>query len=368
LYSFAGGSDGQYPAGNIACDSTGKLYGSTESGGAYRAGTIFELSPTSSGGWTESVLYTFTGGNDGGGPLGGVTLDPAGNLYGTTVGGGENEFGTVFELSPSSNGGWSFNTIHTFSGPDGADSYTPVTVYAGNLYGTTRIGGTHDYGVVFEMKQDASGAWSESVLYSFDGGKDEGLPMTGVAFDAYGNLYGTTIGVAEDAPGVVFELIRQSDGKWKINVFVDIGYGPLGAPILDPAGNVYGTTIEGGYGYGNVYELEPEPGGRWKDDYNLRVFSGGTDGSRPASALVRDPEGNLYGVTSSGGATGNGVAYELVYASSPYWNELELYSFKGGNDGSLPETLLAGASGIFYGTTQFGGENSLGTVFAITLQ
>jgi uncharacterized repeat protein (TIGR03803 family) len=367
LYSFAGGNDGASPAGNLASDAGGNLYGTAYGGGAYGAGTIFELSPGSSGGWTESVIYTFTGGDDGGYPIGGVTLDAAGNLYGTTGGGGANGFGTVFELSPSSTGGWTFNTIHTFSGLDGSTSYTPVAFdAANNLFGTTRTGGTHGYGVVFEMKLGAGGSWNESVIYSFTGGKDEGFPMTGVVFDASGNLYGTNIGVAEDAPGVVFELTSQARGKWQIHVLPLVGYYPHGTPILDPSGDLYGTTYQGGYGYGNIYELQPESDSRWKGEI-LWDFSGSTDGSYPYSPLVRDSEGNLYGVTPSGGATGNGLAYELIY-ESPHWNELELYSFKGGTDGSLPGTLLAGPTGTFYGTTQYGGEYSLGTVFAITLQ
>jgi len=366
LYSFAGGNDGAFPAGILASDAAGNLYGVTEVGGSSGAGTVFQLSPGSTGGWTESVIYTFTGGADGRYPTGGLTIDTAGNLYGTTAEAGANGLGTVFELSPSSGGGWSFSTIHTFSGPDGATSYTPVTFYAGNLYGTTRTGGTHGYGVVFEMKLNADGVWNGSVLYSFTGGKDEGFPMSGLALDPSGNLYGTNVGVVEDAPGVVFELSRQPRGNWKIDVLPMVGLYPDGAPILDPAGNLYGTTLQGGYGYGNIYELQPESGGRWKHE-TLWAFSGSTDGNRPSSALVRDSEGNLYGVTPSGGATGNGVAYELIY-ESPYWNELELYSFKGGTDGSAPGTLLAGPTGTFYGTTGFGGANSLGTVFAITLQ
>lgn len=279
LYAFAGGSDGGYPQGIMASDSAGNLYGTAGT-------TIFELSPGSNG-WTESVLYTFTGGDDGGGPYGGLTFDSAGNLYGTTLEGGAYGFGTVFEVSPSSAGGWVFNTIHTFSGSDGATSYTPVTFdAAGNLYGTTRTGGAHGYGVVFEMKQNADRVWSESVIYSFTGDKDEGFPMSGVAFDASGNLYGTNVGVAEDAPGVALQLSRQPRGNWKIDVFDDVGVGPFGPPILDAAGNVFGTTLEGGFSYGNIYEVQPESGGRWKQE-NLWSFSGSTDGSRPAGACVR---------------------------------------------------------------------------------
>jgi uncharacterized repeat protein (TIGR03803 family) len=360
LYAFAGGSDGGYPQGIMAADSAGNLYGTAGT-------TIFELSPGSNG-WTESVLYTFTGGDDGGGPYGGLTFDSAGNLYGTTLEGGAYGFGTVFEVSPSSAGGWVFNTIHTFSGSDGATSYTPVTFdAAGNLYGTTRTGGAHGYGVVFEMKQNADRVWSESVIYSFTGGKDEGFPMTGVVLDSSGNLYGTNVGVAEDAPGVVFELSRQPSGNWKIDVLPEVGLYPHGTPIFDPAGNLYGTTYQGGYGDGSIYELQAESNDRWKSETIWNFSSSGTDGMFPYSSLVRDSQGNLYGVTPSGGATGNGVAYELIHDST-HFNELELYSFKGGTDGSSPETLLAGPANTFYGTTAFGGENGLGTVFAITLQ
>jgi uncharacterized repeat protein (TIGR03803 family) len=366
LYSFAGGSNGTFPQGALASDAEGNLFGATGGGGAYDYGTVFELSPNTSGGWTQSVLYSFTGGSDGGGPSAGVIASSSGSLYGTTVKGGANGFGTVFELAPSSGGGWVFNTIHTFSGSDGATSYTPVTFdAAGNLYGTTRTGGTHGYGVVFEMKQNADGVWNEAVIYSFTGGKDEGFPMSGVVFDSSGNLYGTNVGVAEDAPGVVFELSRQPRGNWKIDVLPEVGLYPIGTPILDPAGNLYGTTYQGGYGYGNIYELQPESDGRWKGE-NLWYFSGsGADGIYPYSSLVRDTEGNLYGVTPSGGLTGNGVAYKLSRQGRG-WQESVMYNFSGGADGSLPTTLVGGLASSFYGITEFGGAYGEGTVFEIT--
>lgn len=367
LYSFTARNDGFAPLGGLASDAAGDLYGTTEGGGAYDDGTVFKLTPNSGGGWTESVLYTFTGGDDGRYPAGGVIVDVAGNLFGTTAEAGAHSDGTVFELTPASGGGWTFNTIHTFAGPDGANSYAGLIFdAAGNLYGTTRYGGAHGIGAVFELKPQPDGAWNESVLHSFADGRDQGLPMGPLVFDKAGNLYGTNIGVY--GYGVVFELTRQSSGRWTISVLEDFngagGY-PQGALILDSAGNLYGTTYEGGRGYGTVFELQKTSGALWKLDI-LWNFSGGADGGYPVSALSLGASGNLYGVAPTGGANGAGVVYE-VYRQGGAWVEDVLYNFTGGTDGAMPTCLTLASGDTFYGTTEFGGADGSGTVFEITV-
>ena len=312
LYSFLGGNDGQNPSGAIASDAAGNLYGATVNGGAYGQGTVFELVRNSSGGWTESVLYTFTAGADGREPEGGVVVDASGNVYGTTSLASTYNDGTVWELTPASGGGWAFNTIHTFSGPDGAQPYSGLILdAAGNLYGTTSGGGTDGWGVVFELKPSSDGTWNEGVLHSFTGQQDQGVPMTSLVFDTAGNLYGTNIGIS--AWGVVFELTPQVGGGWKTTVlhqFNGDGEYPRGALVVDSAGNLYGTTYQGGSGNGIAYELLRNSSGRWWLDVLWR-FSGGTDGGYPFSALTFDAAGNLYGVTPAGGTSGNGVIFKL---------------------------------------------------------
>src|ERR1039458_2304305 len=257
LHSFHNnGTDGfgPYYAGLIF-DAAGNLYGTTLYGGSYggapgTGGTVFELTPAAGGGWTEKVLYSF--GNvadaDGANPFAGLVFDAAGNLYGTTYAGGTYRNGTVFELTPAAGGGWTEKVLHNFNnnGTDGATPLAGLILDAvGNLYGTTQVGGTYNYGTVFELTPVAGGGWTEKVLHTFNG-TDGFEPSAGLIFDAAGNLYGTA--------GVVFELTPVAGGGWTEQV-LNNGAGP-GGLIFDAAGNLYGTTLEGGtYGLGTVFEL-----------------------------------------------------------------------------------------------------------------
>src|ERR1035441_332430 len=199
------GTDGTNPRAGLIFDAAGNLYGTTENGGTNGVGTVFELTPTAGGGWTETVLYSFCSQancTDGYQPWAGLIFDAAGNLYGTTVYGGTADTtcsycGTVFELTPNGSGGWTETVLHSFG--DGTDGFYPsaglIFDAAGNLYGTTAMGGTYDYpwdGTVFELTPAAGGGWTEKVLYSFGGGTDGYWPEAGLIFDAAGNLYGTT--------------------------------------------------------------------------------------------------------------------------------------------------------------------------------
>ena len=188
-YSFTGGSDGGNPLGAILLGSNGKLYGTTLYGGAHGSGTVFELTPSGSG-WTETTIHDFQASTEGDSAYAGLVSDQAGNLYGATCYGGPNGTGSVFKLTPS-NGGWTFTLLYTFPGQGNGGPYSNLVLANGNLYGTTLSDGTHAYGSVFELSP-SNGSWTYTALYNFTGGSDGGVPYGGVAFDANGNLFGTT--------------------------------------------------------------------------------------------------------------------------------------------------------------------------------
>jgi uncharacterized repeat protein (TIGR03803 family) len=221
LYKFSGGSDGDQVA-SLIFDAIGNLYGATPVGGAYGSGTVFKLAPNGDRRWTETVLWSFS--CDGGGgcfPLGGLTIDPSGNLYGTTNNGGVFcNCGTVFKLSSNPNGSWTEIVVHSFN-DNGKDGYDPrssmIFDKMGNLYGTTTGGGVHDIGTVFELTPNGDGSWKERVLHSFDG-KDGDAPLAGLTFDIAGNLYGTTFFGGADDNGTVFRLSPNGRGSWAESV------------------------------------------------------------------------------------------------------------------------------------------------------
>jgi len=272
IHNFAGGADdGQTPAAGLVFDKKGNLHGTTNMGGPYpcgdfTCGTVFELSPVTGGGWKESILYTFIGGADGANPLSNLIFDSSGNLYGTTDGGGTSFFGTVFELSPVS-GGWTESVIHSFTG--GTDGQAPqagvVFDAKGNLYGATVRGGSTDTGVVFKLSPASGGGWTEAILHSLSGDSQDPGFQSGVIFGGE-NLYGTTGGTAR-LGGTVYELIPTKSGPWTITVLYTFngapdGSQPHGGLIRGSSGNLYGTTYEGGDlvepgGGGVVFEVTP---------------------------------------------------------------------------------------------------------------
>jgi uncharacterized repeat protein (TIGR03803 family) len=214
LYSFAGPTtDGDYPYGGLIFDRSGNLYGATLAGGSAYSGTVFELKRSSSG-WTESVLYNFQGTADGVNPNGPLVMDSSGNLFGTTGYGGDTSCGQgygcgeVFELSPGSGGVWTKTTVYAFTGsPDGHAPQTGMIFdKAGNLLGTTLNGGTNDSGAVFELTPKSGGGWTESVVYSFLYGSDGGYPSTPLIIDGAGNIYGTAQFGGTYNEGVAFEF------------------------------------------------------------------------------------------------------------------------------------------------------------------
>jgi uncharacterized repeat protein (TIGR03803 family) len=279
LHTFSG-PDGEFPLSGVIMDASGNLYGTASLGGNVNdctqntppgCGVVFELSPMAGGGWKETVLYAFTGAADGGIPSGGLVFDTAGSLYGTTSLYGGSNFGTVFELSPSSSG-WTLTTLDTFTGATSDGAYPGGTLIfdaAGNLYGTTYQGGSGGgigSGTVFELSP-SSGSWAETVLHNFALNPDGGEPIAGVVFDAKGNLWGTTSSGGPDghfSTGVVYELVPGSGGTWTYVGAHDFRQGigdgqyPYGGVVFDKSGNVYGTTAFGGSAnLGAFYKIVP---------------------------------------------------------------------------------------------------------------
>lgn len=267
LYRFQGGTDGASPLAGLIFDSAGNLYSTTAQGGGDSGlGTVFKMAKNPDGSWTESVLYRFPKRSRGFDPVAELVFDAVGNLYGTTLGGGsylcpQHECGSVFKLTHNADGSWTHSVIHRFKGGDGSQPYGGVTFdAAGNLYGTTRSGGDQNRGVVFKLTPNPDGSWAFSKIHVFRG-LDGALPVAGVIFDPAGNLDGTTSYGGVCNYGVVFRLTPSPDGKWTKVLLHRFHYTPDGAYpdaglVSDNVGNLYGTTSRGGGG--EVFEYLPD--------------------------------------------------------------------------------------------------------------
>jgi uncharacterized repeat protein (TIGR03803 family) len=265
-------ADGAQPSAGLVFDTSGNLYGTTSAGGAHYSGVAFKLTPNSDGTWTESVLHSFCSLKncaDGDGPSAPLIFDSAGNLYGTANSGGTGGSGVVFKLMPNADGTWTEQVLHTFCSlkncADGAQPFAGLTFdTAGNLYGTTAGGGAHHSGVAFKLTPNSDGTWTETLLHTFANSTGAN-PFAGLSFDAAGNLYGTTgHGGNPVDGGTVFKLTHNSNGRWSyslLHVFLgNPAFGPFGGVLLDKAGNLYGTTTECGNGetcLGTVFEVTP---------------------------------------------------------------------------------------------------------------
>jgi uncharacterized repeat protein (TIGR03803 family) len=409
IYHFPNGTfpitAGCEPQGNLVADNAGNLYG-TASCGESSWGTVFEMVrpiPPSTA-WTETVLYSFSGGNDGGLPGTGVIFDAAGNLYGTTLQGGASGVGTVFELSPPATpgGAWTESVLYAFLGgtTDGAKPFTGLAWdSSGNLYGTTYQGGLNDggycrvgCGTVFQLAHPGTpgGRWSESVIHFFFGGRGS-APRSAPIFDARGDLYGATSSGGLYSGGLVYRLTppTTSSGTWAYKVLhafsgdrlsTPDGAQAIGALTLRGKGVLYGTTYGGGAGqFGTVYQLVPPAvaGNAWTENI-LYSFSGRQvspeDGANPEANVIFDSAGNIYGTTNAGGdetncSLGCGTAFELSPPSSAggTWTETILHKFINVDDGSDPSSgLVFGKNGVLFGVTLSGGRGGgVGTVFGV---
>lgn len=424
LWSFAGGNDGNQPLAGLAIDHSGNLFGTTYYGGSDYWGDVFKLTPNGDGTWTESILYTFTDGTDGGGPAASLTFDSSGAIYGTTQYGGNVNCdsyapkrdiygcGTVFRLIKNSDNSWSETVLHSFLITDGGFPVANVIFdSAGSLYGTTASGpGLCGCGTVFRLSPNSDGSWTHTMLYNFEGGPDGRTPVAGLIFGNEGRIYGTTMlgggspycGGGE-ACGTVFELSQNKGGAWREKVIfrfaaesANSGADPVAGLLMDRAGNLYGTTAGGGIsvaycyqpgyteGCGTVFRLTPASGGRWVLD-TITSFALGKYGFAPMGGVISDGSGNLYTTTYAGGTAycdgdttgvvGCGTVYELQMQAEGVWKGVTLHQFNGLEDGAGPEgSLLADASGNLYGTTSYGGSANCmagaspcgGTVFELS--
>lgn len=378
LYTFSGGADGAYPQGGLTFDQAGNLYGATGRGGN-GTGTIFKLTPGSNGSWTQEVLYSFQGGTDGAYPLGNLVFNPAGNLYGVTSYGGTNidARGTVFQLTPSSTGQWIETQLWSFTG--GADGWLPeagvAITHTGKVYAAASTFGTFQHGAVIELTPNQSGGWTEASVTDFPFA-DGGLPNVSLVADAFGNFFGVTSVGGTYGCGTIFELTKANHGKWNKRTLyafkADAASQCTATPsalTMDSTGNLFGENELGGQQhFGSVFELSPNSGAwTFKTVY---VFNG-TEGIRPLGGLVFDQTGNLYGTTKDGGSpgcgSGCGTVFELSPSSGGNWTESLLHRFAGGSDGAAPVAgLILDAAGNLYGTTPHGGLADNGTVFEVS--
>jgi hypothetical protein len=425
LYSFQGIPDGSTPYGGVVFDKAGNLYGTTGWGGSKscygpsQCGIVFQLQPQQDGTWTENILYTFKGAEygDGASPDGGLIIDDAGNLYGTTIWGGTGNCelfgstigcGTVFEMSPpqQSGGQWGYAILYSFQGDKDGQAPTGNLTFdkAGNLYGATQHGGGKGHnncntwypycGTVFRLSppKQKGGAWTEEVLYSFrsvgdnEPSGDGALPNGGLVLDSKGAIYGTTFwggdnhkrnhcraGQPATGCGTAFKLVRpaKKGGQWVeelIHVFKDRGDSehPTAGLTFDANGQLFGTTLS------TVFRLTPpsKKSGQWKLA-TIYTFTG--NGVDPDSSVVFDSGGTLYGTTLNGAYTYSGTVYRLKPPTrhGGSWTYGLVYGFKGAPDGGQPgANLIFDNAGNLYGTTEDGGtsencSHGCGTVFEV---
>lgn len=339
IHSFGNGTDGQLPNSQLTVDSHGNLYGDTYSGGTKGFGAIFRMHRNGTGDWTEKVIYNFTGGKDGSGPQATLAFDAAGNLYGTASGGGIASSactivvgcGTVFKLTHRTNGHYTESTIYQFAGtPDGWFPLAGLVVAAdGTLYGTTDGGGANNFGTVYSLTK-AHGVWSEQILHNFNLDGTDGInPVVGLTADAKGNLYGPAVnggstlsGCGGIGCGVIFELVAPN---WTENILYSFtggndGGGPATNLTFGASDKLYSTgayggtsgTGCGGLGCGVVFELKPNGNGGWRE-VTLHNFGHGSDGYLPYGGVIFGVDGNLYGTTYLGGTKNLGVVYKLMH-------------------------------------------------------
>jgi uncharacterized repeat protein (TIGR03803 family) len=338
LYKFSGGKDGKYPQASLIFDQAGNLYGTTLEGGDQGSGTVFKLTPNADGSWRESVLYSFcsrTNCGDGKLPEASLIFDQAGNLYGTTFVGGAHGSGALFQLVPNADGSWRESVLYSFcSRTNCGDGLWPhaslIFDQAGNLYSTTEQGGAHNVGTVFKLTPNADGSWRESVLYSFcsrTNCRDGEVPVAGLIFDQAGNLYGTTFIGGADGSGALFQLVPNADGSWRESVL-----------------------------------------------YSFCSRANCGDGEVPVAGLIFDQAGNLYSTTEQGGAENEGTVFKLAPTADGSWRESVLHTFcsRTCGDGAFPTYAMTfDHAGNLYGTTNYGGDlscnsgNGCGVVFKL---
>ena len=381
LHSFGTAGDGTVPAGAPVLDGEGNLYGVTGGGGTgqcsdYGCGTVYELMPGNNGKWKEVILHSFTAGSDGAGPWGAPVFDVSGDLYGAMVGDSSYAVGGVFELIPKP-GGWSNDVIYASGAGPGL-----VMDGSGNLYGGIGDGRYKYYGAIAELSP-GSGGWNYADLYDFCSqyGCPDGWGLYyPLIWDGPDKLYGTTyyggMGLQQClyGCGVIFRMIRESDGMWSYHVLhrfdpsTKDGLSPAAGLVMDAAGNFYGNTVGGGPNKtGTVFKLAYS-GGRWKET-QLYAFPNCADGCLPSGTMVFDKAGNLYGTASGGivacGGETCGTVFKLTPQKNGKWKYSVVYKFHG-PDGFGPVAVITDDKGHLFGTTGSGGKYNWGVAFEIT--
>lgn len=363
LYSFRGQSDGWFPLAGVI-NINGDLYG-TSLGGAHAHGNVYKV--TQSG--VQTVIYTFLAKGDGNQPYGGLIVDSAGNLYGATVHDGDRtcDCGVVYKISPTGQE----SVLYKFKG--GSDGAFPLTTLAtdsaGNLYGTTQRGGTYDAGTIFQLAPDGG----ETILYSFGRSGDGKYPQAGVAMDRKGNLYGTTARGGKFELGAAYEYIAARHKEKVLHSFgadANDGTWPVSSLVLDKSGNVYGTADLGGStGGGTVFKIAPD--GTETTLHTFATLQDNGDGCEPAGPLLRDKDGNMFGTTTACGAYPPGGTLFEIDAAGEF---KVLHSFINNGDGYAPNAgLIQDRKGNLFGTTYYGGDyhpancypDGCGTVFKL---
>jgi uncharacterized repeat protein (TIGR03803 family) len=371
LHTFTG-PDGLSPYSGVVMDGAGSLYGTTYGGGATGNGTVYQLRRNGTG-YIHHQLHAFTGGSDGDQPYGGVALGQYGVLYGTSNG-GTNDSGIVFSLQQpfsfcrSVSCPWFRNVLYDLaSGGNAAPLYgQPALDAAGNIYATSVFGGSNEYGTVYEVSRSGSG-WTGTTLYFFQAGGDPAYPTHNVILDSLGNLYGTTGGGGDYGQGAVFELERSGSG-WVEQVLVSFGAPgtcagyTLSGLIMDSAGNLYGGTTGDGTS-ACVFELSPSAHG-WQFSV-LYTFTISNGGQGPVGNLAMGSNGTLYGTTQGLGANGLGNIFRLSPSGSG-WIYTDLYDFSNHGDGEYPTgDLTIDSNGNIYGTN-IGDATGHGVVWKLT--
>jgi uncharacterized repeat protein (TIGR03803 family) len=357
IYSFTDGNDGANPFSNLLQGTDGRLYGTAQAGGANGAGTVYAVNTDATG---FTTLYTFTGGIDGKGPSTGLIHGTDGRLYGTSFAGGLFNFGTVFAVNPDGTG---FTTLYSFTG--GSDGGNPVVIpiqgIDGRLYGTTRLGGTNNFGTLFAVNPDGTGF---TALYSFTN-VNSGVNVGCSIFQrSDGRLYGTTAGSGIGTNhGTVFVVNSDGTGFTTLYSFTNgnDGAAPNGPLIQGTDGRLYGTSLNGADGGGTVFAINPDGTGF----ATIHSFSlVGNDGQAPQVGLIQGTDGRLYGTTTNGGPNNDGTVFALNPDGTGFTT---LYSFTGGIDGALPAaSVIQGTDGRLYGVAVDNGIDSVGTVYVLS--
>jgi len=353
----------------LIADRAGNFYGTTYSGGL-GVGTVFKLSHRGSG-WVLTPLYAFRN-HDGADPQLGLIFGPDGTLYGTTSLGGDTGFGVIYNLRPpptackSVSCPWTETVLYNFQGMNDSIDPTGALTFdqSGNLYGTAfgsdfsdKRPPSYSSGSVWELVH-SGGTWTLNVLFDFTSGNGVN-PSGGVIFDQAGNLYGTTYNGGDGGTGTVFELTPSQSG-WTdqtLHIFGSMGDAPMAGLTADHAGNLYGATYVTGY----AFELMPSGGG-----WNFNTISELTGDIGPSSNLTIDSQGNLYGANLESGPARQGNIFKLSQ-SGGVWTYTNLYTFTGGSDGGIPVGgVTLDANGNIYGTAAGGGAYGYGTVWELT--